>query len=107
MTGGLISYAPNLTHMYHRLGIYAGKILNGIKPADLPVEQPTKFELVVTAARALRAQHKAMPMIGYLGSPTPGSHTALVAAFLHGLEEIGYIEAQNVAIEYRWAEGRF
>jgi putative tryptophan/tyrosine transport system substrate-binding protein len=59
------------------------------------------------AARALRAQHKAMPVIGYLGSPTPGSYTALVAAFLHGLEELGYIEGQNVAIEYRWAEGRF
>jgi putative tryptophan/tyrosine transport system substrate-binding protein len=57
--------------------------------------------------RPLRAQQKAMPVIGFLGSPTPGSATALVAAFLHGLEEMGYIEGQNVAIEYRWAEGRF
>ncbi|MGC2198688.1 MAG: ABC transporter substrate-binding protein, partial [Stellaceae bacterium] len=57
--------------------------------------------------RALSAQPKAMPVIGFLGSPTPGSATALVAAFLHGLEEMGYIEGQNVAIEYRWAEGRF
>jgi putative ABC transport system substrate-binding protein len=61
----------------------------------------------MTAARALRAEQKAVPVIGYLGSPTPGSYTALVAAFLHGLEELGYIEGQNVAIEYRWAEGRF
>ena len=61
---------------------------------------------VMTAARALRAQ-KAMPVIGLLGSPAPGSATALMAAFLHGLEEMGYIEGQNVAIEYRWAEGRF
>jgi len=59
------------------------------------------------AGRPLRAQQKAMPVIGFLGSPTPGSSTPLVAAFLHGLEEMGYIEGQNVAIEYRWAEGRF
>jgi putative ABC transport system substrate-binding protein len=61
----------------------------------------------MTAARALRAQQKAVPVIGFLGSPTPGSYTPLVAAFLHGLGEMGYIEGQNVAIEYRWAEGRF
>jgi putative tryptophan/tyrosine transport system substrate-binding protein len=59
------------------------------------------------AGRPLRAQQKAMPVIGFLGSPTAGSYTALVAAFLHGLEEMGYLEGQNVAIEYRWAEGRF
>jgi putative tryptophan/tyrosine transport system substrate-binding protein len=62
---------------------------------------------VMTAARALHAQQKAMPVIGFLGSPTPGSATAFVAAFLQGLEEMGYIEGQNVAVEYRWAEGRF
>jgi len=62
---------------------------------------------VMAAAGALRAQQKAMPVIGFLGSPTRGSATALVAAFLHGLEEMGYIEGQNVAIDYRWAEGRF
>ena len=62
---------------------------------------------VMAAAGALRAQQKAMPVIGFLGSPTRGSATALVAAFLHGLEEMGYVEGQNVAIDYRWAEGRF
>jgi putative tryptophan/tyrosine transport system substrate-binding protein len=47
VSGGLISYGPNLAGTWREVGSYAGKILNGAKPADLPVQQPTTFELVV------------------------------------------------------------
>ena len=50
--GGLISYAPRLRSLFRQLGVYAGKILNGAKPADLPVEEPARFELVVNLKTA-------------------------------------------------------
>jgi len=56
---------------------------------------------------ALRAQQKAMPVIGHLSSESPGPDAPFVAAFHQGLIETGYVEGQNVAIEYRWAEGRY
>jgi putative ABC transport system substrate-binding protein len=61
----------------------------------------------MTAPRALHAQQKAMPVIGYLSSNSPSPSASLLAAFRQGLSEGGYVEGQNVAIEYRWAEGRY
>jgi putative ABC transport system substrate-binding protein len=61
----------------------------------------------LTATRGLRAQQKAVPVIGYLGNTSAGTAAPFVAALRQGLRETGYVEGQNVTIEYRWAEGRY
>jgi len=61
----------------------------------------------IMAARAVRAQQKAMPVVGYLASATPEVNVPTLPAFLSGLRETGWVEGQNVAIEYRWAEDHY
>jgi len=61
----------------------------------------------ITLPCVAAAQQRAMPVIGFLSSNARGTYTPAVAAFRQGLAETGYIEGQNLAIEYRWAEGRY
>jgi putative ABC transport system substrate-binding protein len=55
---------------------------------------------------AVRAQQPAMPVIGFLNAASPQGYARNLAAFLKGLSDVGYVDNQNAAIEYRWAEGR-
>jgi ABC-type uncharacterized transport system substrate-binding protein len=57
--------------------------------------------------RVARAQQPAMPVVGFLHGASPAPFTHLVVAFRQGLGEMGYVEGRNVAVEFRWAEGRY
>jgi len=65
------------------------------------------FGSTLTAGRAVRAQQKPMLGVGYLQSAAPGPSAPYLAGLRQGLNEAGYIEGQNLTIEYRWSEGDY
>jgi putative tryptophan/tyrosine transport system substrate-binding protein len=120
--GGLMSYGPNFPDLFRRTAELVDKILRGTKPSDIPVEQPTKFDFAInligrrrliaglgslaTCPFIARGQQSVMPLVGYITARPDQPGKGYAAAFRKGLGETGYVEGQNVAIEYRWTEAQ-
>jgi putative ABC transport system substrate-binding protein len=135
--GGLMSYGLNSAHQYRRAAYFVYRILKGTKPSDLPVEQPTKFELAInlntaaalgikippkvlmwadrvindadgmrdtTVATSYPAAAPRSPKLPRIGFLSPGNAKRGPDAFRQGLRALGYVEGQNIIVEYRSAE---
>ena len=61
--GGLLAYGPNVSEMFRRCGIYVGKILQGAKPSDLPIQRPEKFDLVINLKTAATLGFTVPPLL--------------------------------------------
>ena len=100
--------------MLQFFGVTSGLVVPIGGRTEMQFDQSTRRRFIkllgsaaVTASPLVaRAQQAAMPTVGFLGASTPAAAEQWVAAFAQRLRELGWTEGRNVAIEYRWAEGR-